>query len=256
MTQAGGAEHTQRPTGGGPGGVIALGAVIVLASAPAVVYAARTSDHASWVPWLLAAGPIVGLAVTWIGGSFRDARPTPRAQATHFGLAGVMAALPILVIALDGPTGVVATSMAYCAGFCLLMIASLLSWQQRRTAGGASPPSATVAAEPSRPREEVNLSDQPITVRAFLLDLRWMLPGFVVVSLLFSLLADLEALDAIFFAVFIVVAVGPLIWVGEKSNFTHYARDPAFWRFFGGSVLWFVCSLVVAVVLFNAFGVW
>jgi hypothetical protein len=256
MAQAGGAEETQRPTGAGPGGVIALGAVMVLASAPAVVYAARSSDHASWVPWLLAAGPIVGLAVTWIGGSFRDARPTPRAQATHFALTGVMVALLLLVIAVDGPTGVVAASLAYCAGFWLLLIASLLSWQERRTAGGAPPPSATLSAEPARPRDEINMSDQPITVGAFLRDLRWMLPGFVVMSLVFSLLTDLDALEAVLFAVFVVVVLGPVMWVGEKAMFTRYARDPAFWRFFGGSVLWFVSSLVVAVVLFNAFGIW
>jgi hypothetical protein len=108
---------------------------MALVGGPAVVYEARTADQASLVPWLLVLGPIVGIAVTWIGGSFRDATPTPRAQATHFGLTGVMVVLMLLVIALDGPTGLVVMSLVYCGGFWLLLIASMARWQQRRLSG-------------------------------------------------------------------------------------------------------------------------
>jgi hypothetical protein len=135
MTQAGDTNQDETPKSGATAGVVALAVVMILASAPAVVYEARTANLASWVPSLLALGPLVGLLVTWSGGSFRDATPTPRAQATHFTYTGVMVALLLLVIALDGPTGLVVMSLVYSGGFWLLLVTSLFLWQQRRLEG-------------------------------------------------------------------------------------------------------------------------
>jgi hypothetical protein len=112
--------------------VIALFSVMVPFSAAVVVYEARAADHASLVPWLLVLGPIVGLLITWLGGPTEGAVNTPRAQATHFTLFGVMMVSVPLLIVLDGPTVLVFMTEAYCVGFGILLIAVLALWQQRR----------------------------------------------------------------------------------------------------------------------------
>ena len=132
MTQARDEDQSQESKGGGLAGSIAMGALMVLVSAPVLIHEARSTGHASLVPWLLAGGPTLGLVLTWLGGSFRTAPNTTRAQATHFGLVAAMVVSLLLVIALDGPTGIVVMTNLYCCGWLLLTLSFAL-WNQRRT---------------------------------------------------------------------------------------------------------------------------
>jgi hypothetical protein len=125
-------EQQKSPNEGSIAGSMAIGAVMMLVAAPIMVHEARSAEHASLVPWLLAAGPIFGLLIAWVGGSFRDARPTPRAQATHFALAGAFVVSLLLVIALGGPTGVVLMALTYGEGWLLLTLSISLGIQRRQ----------------------------------------------------------------------------------------------------------------------------
>ena len=104
------------------------------------------------------------------------------------------------------------------------------------------------------------VSDRPISVRAFLRDMRWMLPLFVGVILLLWLLdvggmGDLTLIEALLLPVGIYVVLGPILWLWwERAIFTGASHDPAFWRFFGGSAVWLV-SWVIVLLILDSFGI-
>lgn len=128
------AEQTHNPQEGGLAGSIGIGLLMMLVSAPILIHETRSTGYASLLPWLLAGGPILGLVLTWVGGWLRAAPNTPRAQATSFGLAAVMAVSLLLVVALNGPTGIVVMANLYFGGWFLLFV-SFAVWNQRRQAG-------------------------------------------------------------------------------------------------------------------------
>jgi hypothetical protein len=267
MTQAEKAEQSQGPSSAGTAGVIALGVVLAVGATFAVVYEARAAAHGSWVPWLLALGPIVGLVVAWLGGPTDGAVNSPRAQATHFVLTGVMVVLLLGVVVLDGPSGLVTVTLVYCGGWWLALIGSLALWQQRRirqTRSGSPIPRGVEDTEPkpaSRPRGGPVVSDREISVRAFLRDLRWMLPLWVGVIVLLWLLdvggmGDLKPIEVVLLPVGGVVVLGPMMWlVMEGPPLALPAKDPAIWKFLGGSVLWALVSGVAIGLVLTALGV-
>ena len=101
------------------------------------------------------------------------------------------------------------------------------------------------------------MSDEhEISVRAFLHDLRVMLPLSVGAMLLLALLdvgGDVTVIEALLFGVAFNVVLGPLLWGWwERAIYTQHAKDPALWRFFGWSVLWAVFSSVVILSILHA----
>lgn len=103
------------------------------------------------------------------------------------------------------------------------------------------------------------MSDQEISVRAFLRDLRWMLPLALGAAILLVLLKDgwtgyRELLEVLLPTGLGVVVLGPLLWLWWGS-YTRYAKDPAMWRFAGGSVVWAIFSMIVIFLILDAFGI-
>jgi hypothetical protein len=114
------------------------------------------------------------------------------------------------------------------------------------------------AARTAEHRTESAVSESSISVRAFLLDLRWLAPLTVGGMLLLPLLdvGDVQFIEALLLGVCFIVVLGPLVWVGwERAIYTRYARDPALWRFLGGSAVCAVASGAAIVLILNAFGI-
>ncbi|MGH3458295.1 hypothetical protein [Aeromicrobium sp.] len=97
----------------------------------------------------------------------------------------------------------------------------------------------------------------PISVRAFIRDLRWMLPlsvGAMLVMFLLDLggMRDLGLIETLLVGVGFVVVLGPLTWLRwERLG----RSDPAFWWFLGGAMVWAVVSLAGIVAMVNALGI-
>lgn len=105
------------------------------------------------------------------------------------------------------------------------------------------------------------MSDQPITLRAFLRDARWTLPLWVGTLLLVVLLdvggmGDLKLIEALLIAVGGFIVLGPMTWLfWERAMVVpRQANDPATWKFLGGSALWAVVSGAAIVILLGALG--
>lgn len=69
-------------------------------------------------------------------------------------------------------------------------------------------------------------------------------------------MGDLKLIEALLLPVGFFVVLGPLTWVGwERAMYTRYARDPALWRFLGGSAVWAAVSVTAIALILNAFGI-
>jgi hypothetical protein len=96
------------------------------------------------------------------------------------------------------------------------------------------------------------VSDQStISVRAFLRDLRWMVPLVMGVILLLWLLdvggmGDLTLIEALYSPSDSSLCGSTDVGGMGRAMFTRHARDPALWRFLGGSVVWAVVSFAAS----------
>ena len=98
---------------------------------------------------------------------------------------------------------------------------------------------------------------EPISLRAFFRDLRWMLPLSVSTMLVLFLLdvggmRDLGLLETLLVGVGFVVVLGPLTWLRWSRR---GRSDPAAWKFLVGAMVWAAVSLASIVALINALGV-
>ena len=104
--------------------------------------------------------------------------------------------------------------------------------------------------------------DHEISVRAFLRDLRWMLPVTLGVFLLLWLfdvggMGDIKLIEALLLPVYFFVVLGPMTWLfWERATVVpRQANDPATWKFLGWSALWAVVSGAAIALLLNALGI-